>query len=366
MDKSYYNTQLLFSDAFYPEYSNYINEIYGEDLSRIFKGLCSFGDPFNYKLMKSKIWMKFLMEADLVKIPGKTNFGLKMNEIDTLFVKLYLLNKSLKEEREESKKAEQFVANNKINIEGLPSSIKVETGYKKNNQPKIEFPIFLVGIEILARVLYPNMSTKDAIDTLITNKILQNLGQNYDIKIKTIENKIDFLKELQNDEEYIKILQILHNAVTPIFKFYTKETHGLLSFKNFMLFAQHFEIFPTLVPKTKLNAFFGNIALYSNYSEFEGNDDILIEQSLFVDILALIANEIVYSVPEPTPFEKILILVEKMAQSEGPEKITKNRGSNRTYGTDSLDILAPFQEAYPEYFELQDMKKKSYEDFLNA
>lgn len=324
-----YKNNLLYSDIYNPEYSNYINETYGIELCRIFKGLCNFGDPFNYKSMKSKIWLKFLMEANLVKIPNKTHFGLKMNEIDTLFIKLYLFNKKLKDFKTQEKKNELYILQNKITIQDLPSSIKVSSGNKINNQPYIEFIVFLVGIEILAQILYPNKEVKEAIDTLINEKIFKYLKENYDNKIKIIEDKIEYLKELQNDEEYLKLLEILYKAVTPIFNFYTRDTNNLLNVQNFLLFAQQFEIFPTLVSKTKLNAFFGCIALYSCDNDIECEEDILIEQSLFVDIIALIANEIIYSEPQPTPFEKILILVEKMSQSEGPEKITKIKGSNR-------------------------------------
>ena len=41
-------------------------------------------------------------------------------------------------------------------------------------------------------------------------------------------------------------------------------------------------------------------------------NDTLIEHSLFVDLIALMALEMNYPSPEPSPFEKLLIFIEKI------------------------------------------------------
>ncbi len=47
----------------------------------------------------------------------------------------------------------------------------------------------------------------------------------------------------------------------------------------------------------------------------------VIDEHLFVEALALTAFEIVYKDPQPDPFEKIILLLEKMNISEGPAKV---------------------------------------------
>ena len=47
----------------------------------------------------------------------------------------------------------------------------------------------------------------------------------------------------------------------------------------------------------------------------------MIDDHLFVESLALTAFEVVYKDPEPDPFDKIVLLIEKMNQSEGPAKV---------------------------------------------
>ena len=77
-------------------------------------------------------------------------------------------------------------------------------------------------------------------------------------------------------------------------------------------------------------------------------DSTLIEHSLFVDLIALMALEMNYPEPEPSPVEKLLIFIEKLSQSQGPGKIVLSTGSNRlgNFG----NFLEYFKEAYPGYF----------------
>lgn len=78
------------------------------------------------------------------------------------------------------------------------------------------------------------------VDFILNNKEITNN------KINEIEEKIENLKELQNNQEMIEILQIVHKAFYPLFIFYTKENEGLMSITNFMKFTKDFEIFPLL------------------------------------------------------------------------------------------------------------------------
>ena len=127
-----------------------------------------------------------------------------------------------------------------------------------------------------------------------------------------------------------------------------------MSNKNFMKFTKDFEIFPYLIGKVKLNSFFNGISQYSMYGQ---KNDTLIEHSLFVDLIALMALEMNYPSPEPSPVEKLLIFIEKISQSQGPGKIILNTGSNRQGNGNFLDF---FREIYPNFFTEE---KSEEEDF---
>ena len=325
-----------------PEFSNYINEVYGNDLINIFKGMCNFGDQFNYKYMKSKSFMKFLKDSCLVKIKENNNFGLEMHEIDTLFIKLSLINQNLKN---------TFLG--KVNNDTITTV--------NNSKAYIDFDTFIIGIEIISKFIYPNLDTKEAIDKIITENILPNTINNVNIeKIREVDEKIENLKDLQTSDEFIKVLQITHNTMTPIFSYYTKDTNNYLSRENFLKFCKDYEIFPSLMSKTKLNGFFIGI---SQYSLIGDDNNILIEQSLFIDLLSLIALDIIYPEPEPTPIEKILVLMEKLSQSEGANMRVIKTGNNRV--GDSNEFLDEFKKNYPEYFNNKNKKKETFMDIMN-
>ena len=246
--------------------------------------MCNFGDQFNYKYMKSKSFMKFLKDSGLVKIKDNNNFGLEMHEIDTLFIKLSLMNQNLKN---------TYLS--KTNNDIITTV--------NNSKAYIDFDTFIIGIEIISKFIYPNLETKEAIDKIILENILPNTKNNANIeKIREVDDKIENLKDLQNsDELFIKILQITYNIMTPIFNYYTKNTNNYLSRGNFLKFYKDYEIFPSLMSKTKLNSFFIGI---SKYGLIDNDNNILIEQSVFIDLLSLIAIDIIYPAPEPSPIDK--------------------------------------------------------------
>ena len=236
---------------------------------------------------------------------------------------------------------------------------------------EIDYPTFIISIEILSRYLYPNLPVKKAIDKLITEYILNNKEINNN-KISEIEQKIENLKELQNNEEMISFLQLVHKAFYPLFLFYTKENDGLMSLNDFMKFTKDFEIFPYLIGKAKLNSMFNNI---SQYSSFTKNNTTYIEHSLFVDLIALMALDMIYPEPQPTPIEKLLIFIDKISQSAGQSKIVMRTGNYRNNNfSNFIDI---FKEQYPEYFNINDddgdntnddfenIMKSNYEENIN-
>ena len=313
-------------EAYEPKYINYINEVYGKGLLNLYKTIVNFGDQFNFQYMKSKAFYKFLSDSNLIK-NKRNNFGIKLNDIDIFFIKMCLLMKNNK--KNISKKKNKNINNNTVNV----------------SYGEIDYLTFITSIEILSRYLFSNLTIKQAIDKLITEYILKSNELIKNNKINDLEQKIEYLKQLQNDEEIISFLQVIHKAFYPLFSFYTKDNDGLMSLHSFMKFTKDFEIFPYLIGKAKLNSLFNAIAQYSSFTK---KNEYFIEHSLFVDLIALMALEMVYPEPEPSPVEKMLIFIEKISQSGGLGKMVMRTGNNRI--ANCANFIDVFKEIYPGYF----------------
>ena len=342
-------------EQYEPKYINYINEVYGKDLLNLYKTIVNFGDQFNFQYMKSKAFLKFLSDSNLIK-NKQNNFGIKLNEIDIFFIKLCLLNKN-----NEKFLTQKNIINKNNNKNNNSTTVNVSYG-------EIDYPTFIIAIEILSRYLFSNLPSKQAIDKLIVEYILNSkelLIKNN--KINEIEQKIENLKQLQNNEEIISFLQIIHKAFYPLFSFYTKENEGLMSLHTFMKFVKDFEIFPYLIGKAKLNSLFNSIA---QYSSFVKKNESYIEHSLFVDLIALMALEMIYPEPEPSPVEKMMIFIEKISQSGGVGKIAMRTGNNRIGNW--ANFIDVFKTAYPSYFEENEINedninnKDDFENFMKV
>jgi hypothetical protein len=302
----------------------FINDNYGKELNNIFKTICSYGDAFNYSKLKSKNFNKFLNETGLIKNNNNNNFGIESKEIDTLFIKLSQLNKNDENNNNNNKK---------IN---------------KNNF--IDYKSFLFSIDIIANMLYNELDEKDAIEKILNENIFPVFlsDPKKTEKINGIEEKIEYLKELQSNQDFIKLCEIIFKKFNTIFNFYSiNKSNKLMNKKGFFNFCKDFEIFPNFISKLKLNLFYDGIAQYSSY----GNDnDILIEQSLFIDLITLIALEINLSdIKEVNPIEKMIILLDKIYNSNGFSVIIKKTGNNKI--SENNDIMEEIRNNFPEYFE---------------
>ena len=343
-------------EQYEPKYINYINEVYGKDLLNLYKTIVNFGDQFNFQYMKSKAFFKFLFDSNLIK-NKQNNFGIKLNEIDIFFIKLCLLNKN----NEKFLTQKKIITTKNNNKNSNNTTVNVSYG-------EIDYPTFIIAIEILSRYLFSDLPSKQAIDKLIVEYILNSkelLIKNN--KINEIEQKIENLKQLQNNEEIISFLQVIHKAFYPLFSFYTKDNEGLMSLHTFMKFVKDFEIFPYLIGKAKLNSLFNSIA---QYSSFVKKNESFIEHSLFVDLIALMALEMIYPEPEPSAVEKMMIFIEKISQSGGVGKIAMRTGNNRIGNW--ANFIDVFKTVYPSYFEENEINedninnKDDFENFMKV
>ena len=70
--------------------------------------------------------------------------------------------------------------------------------------------------------------------------------------------------------------------------------------------------------------------------------------------------EVYYRDPQPTPIEKIIYLVEKMTQSDGPAIFRKHKGRTGAGSGECNDFLLHLKVNYPYFFDLT--TKRTFEE----
>ena len=80
----------------------------------------------------------------------------------------------------------------------------------------------------------------------------------------------------------------------------------------------------------------------------------VVDEHLFVEALALTAFEIIYQDPQPSDAEKIILLMERLNHSAGPQKVHQAVGKTRFPGQssgDPGDLLHYIRQSQPLFFE---------------
>lgn len=337
------------------EFTQYINENWGDELINIFKGYCAYGDYLNTKFMTSKKFFKFLNDCKLLDIsyglganfnlsmnesckslnvsrsvdnrlnslitpkasnnnvPNKqehsniqsnlpcnlnklnqnnfannkisaNNLGrnmlnkqyekelenlsgnleagdsqilpgmmgaayriklLKPNDIDSIFVKLCaassgesanadrhsLFNKPQKRESNAVNNSGYDVNISSYGLERTPSSNRLST--KKVKDQRIQFDLFLVAIEVIARFVFEKLDAKSAVDKIICDYVLKNISGKYTEKFNDNKIKIEYLKKKQDDPELLKVLELIYETIGFAYEYYA-DRKGLMSFDQLM------------------------------------------------------------------------------------------------------------------------------------
>jgi hypothetical protein len=222
------------------EHSNFIIEKFGNQLNAIFKFYCSFGDPMNTNYMKSKNFIKLLKEANLIKssntisnayVDNYNNIGIKMNDVDVIFVKLTGISPSLGGNITSNNLNNSHISscrNTSTNSSFTFSKIKRNSAV--NSNAKIDFNGFINSIEIISLHIFPNKNELEAIEYIINNNILPL----YD-KLSYKNNDIYqlFIKEKTKNKEFADCLHLLNKALMPVYKFYMNK-NGLMNFDSFL------------------------------------------------------------------------------------------------------------------------------------
>lgn len=175
--------------------------------------------------------------------------------------------------------------------------------------------------------------------------------------------------KILKQKDVIELLGIVHKTLYPYYIHYADD-QGLMQFKHFWHFAKDFGIFPDYLPKSKLYKFFHTLAGFYKENSKKGfdisgsnsaNEDTnIIDEHLFIELLVLCSMEVYYKDPQPTPIEKIIYLVEKMTQSDGPAIFRTQKGRNGAGSGEWNDFLLHLKMNYPYFFNLT--TKRTFEE----
>lgn len=322
-------------------------EKYKEGMQRVFQNYCSYGEPMNTTKLKSSKLIKMLKDCGVLDPNESTTStsAISKVEVDLIFSRLTGAHANPSKNPRTG-----FAPKSHLSL------------HHANTVGRMDFNMFLKALEVLSEKLYPGLSIDEARVNLIENCIMQLDNENTSQRGLNSQY-VNTLMEMLKDEEMIEALGIVHKVFAPYYIFYA-DSHGFMNFTAFIRFCKDFQVFPDILSKAKLLRFF--YALAGIYAQTEGPERLesisvehmrapeqtesdVIDQHLFVEALALIAAEINYIRPTPTPVHRICYLLERLNQSNGPS-IVANSKSNAQAGVQRCDIITMLKDRYPDIF----------------
>jgi hypothetical protein len=309
-------------------------EEYLDKLQHIFQAYCSYGEPMNTTRMTGSKLVKMMRDCGVIRQARNESYMSGKNSNDGYLIK--------------------------ENVDIIFSIVCK----KKENNGKLDFKQFLQTLELIAQKMFPEQNPDDSLVQIVTDFVLKlenTWNDERGVSSSNIRNQMEMLR----NPEVIEILSIVHRSIIFYYRTYSN-SQGLMDFQGFLKFCKDFSIFPDLIAKSKLLRFFCTLANIHSQTEqpeislsqstiFEkrnwNDSQSFIDEHLFVEGLALIAEEVLYKEPEPNTVERICFLMERMSQSDGPAVVLRKVGHNRNSCIESQDMLVHLRNKYPEIFE---------------
>lgn len=132
------------------------------------------------------------------------------------------------------------------------------------------------------------------------------------------KNKLGGFIERISQDDLVDVCRKFKKSVKPFLRFYGK--NECFGFQHIIQFCKDFELYPDLIPKTRLDEIFYSFCIGEN-SEVLLIDSVV----LILEICALLAF-----IPNLSNSNKLLSVLQRALHSKGPSKISSSKGSNRT------------------------------------
>ena len=303
------------STNFEEESANNSYDQFNNDILQIFEMYCSLSDPINTQFLSLSKFIK-MMATVKEMCDEDDQFNLPNADIELIFAK-----------------ASNY-------------------GNDKNRKTRdvLNFSQFLFALELIAMKVYSY--SPSGIGQLIRDYILP-LKEHIQNEVERSSEHILHLMEILKDEEMVNLLELIHQTLYPYFTFYSNE-EGLMTSDFFVEFCHDFRIFPDILPEEIVMNFFLTLSnFYSTDEHKEPNNENtwengVIDEHLFVEVLALSALEMRFQDPQPTQIEKVIVLIDWMNNSNGAKKMYEANGGDPN---DQIDLLAIIKQAYPHLFQ---------------
>eukprot|EP01022_Parablepharisma_sp_SALTPOND_P033425 TRINITY_DN886_c0_g1_i1.p1 TRINITY_DN886_c0_g1~~TRINITY_DN886_c0_g1_i1.p1 ORF type:complete len:864 (+),score=102.19 TRINITY_DN886_c0_g1_i1:4700-7291(+) len=336
-------------------------EMCTDKLQRLFMLYCGVNDNSNTNKMPLFKFMMFLKDAGILGQVSTIDAELVFSKVIGL-----LNDKRLELEKE-----------------GTASPLKnakVARMYADDvaKRAKMDFKAFYYAITIIAKKMYPDLSTNKAL-VVLTEKNIKALEER-NSKVEKNSELLRGMFEALREDKVVELLTWVHKLVKVYFDAYTDNT-GVMGYETFVKFCRDFGIFPDLCSKLVLHSTFYALAFVNsriiegtNPSNCFANNFFLdslsqasqmsvtsvdraairrgeyLDENLFVEALALCALRSKAFDRDNGNIERILHLMEKIAQSQGIAKVKKMMGKTRISAGD-IDPLINLRQKYSEYFD---------------
>ncbi|CAD8048892.1 unnamed protein product [Paramecium primaurelia] len=287
-------SQLLIEDYKQSQINSQIP--YEKELRNIFEYYSQIGEPLNLVNLKSIKYKKLLQNCNII--------GNLITQVDADM--FYI--QSTPKKKLDSTKSPKF---------------KVNKLYDNDNQNgKMDFINFYNSLQLIAEKFNGNDITG-----LIEQYLIPLETQ---LRIEKQEYILQILMLILDDPRIIKLFEIMQEHFEPYYNHYTKD---LMTLSGFMKFSQDFELANSIVSKGQLMHVFKAIASLNNTDT--------IDKHQFVEAISVIAILIYNNVNDNE--QKIIYLLERITQSNGAIKVSKQLGIMRNPQNTNLIQLFRYQ-----------------------
>ncbi|CAD8058696.1 unnamed protein product [Paramecium sonneborni] len=285
---------------------------YEKELRSLFEYYSQIGEPLNLANLKSIKYKKLLQNCGII--------GSMISQVDADM--FYI----------------QSTPKKKLDITKSPK-FKVNKLYDNDNQNgKMDFTNFFNSMQLIAEKFYDN-----DIVGMIEQYLIPHENQ---LRIEKQQLILQMLMTILDDPKIIKLYEIMEEHFEPYYNHYTK---NFMTLSGFMKFCQDFELANSIVSKGQLMHVFKALASLNN--------DEIIDKRQFVEAISVIAILIYNNVNDNE--QKIIYLLERITQSDGAIKVSKQLGIMKNPQNTNLIQLFRYQS-------YQNVSKKEEVNFKNV
>ena len=332
----------------YDACERYLKEMHG-----VFESYCSFGEAGNFSTMRSAKFTRLMRDTGVFESRAGT-VALETQDVDLIFCSvLHGIDPFGSQSR---KKAKATLLKFKNEEEGGRSTSPM----RQRGAKGMSFALFLQCVEAVAMCTEKEVEREHRMERFVERRVLPlfnkkdrkpSAGETRGVSVgKMIENKEDFSAKLMSvlrDKTMVEILSSVHKAILPLYLIYCDETK-MMNVKKFLQFMKDFGVFPQVVSQVKLHQLFHELSsLFKNKAGSVETKEDVVDQHLFVEGLTLIALEVEYEKFKLTNAQKLILLLERMNDSDASQKLSRCLG--RTISK-RFDIVSQVRQKFSEHF----------------